>query len=192
MIRPPLAIVALLTITLSLTDGLLAAPFISEFLASNSEGLADEDGEASDWIEIHVPDGASLSLAGYTLTDDQENLTQWAFPDVTVEGGGYLIVFASGKDRSDPEQELHANFRLDNAGEYLALVAPDGTETVLVEDIVFGWGCRCVGFPAGDTIVPHRRTVAGDLVTSTSHLRMASTSPIRAEEPSMTSMICSN
>ena len=37
-----------------------------------------------------------------------------------------------------------------------------------------------------------RRTVAGDLVTSMSHLRMASTSPIRAEVPSMTSLIRSS
>jgi hypothetical protein len=67
-----------------------------------------------------------------------------------------------------------------------------GTETVRVDFEVFGWPCRCVGFPAGDTIVPQIRTVAGDLVTSTSHLRIASTSPMRAEVPSMTSMICSN
>ena len=67
-----------------------------------------------------------------------------------------------------------------------------GTATVRVDFVVFGCGCRCVGFPAGETIVPQMRTVAGETVTSTSHLRMASTSPMRAEVPSMTSMICSN
>ena len=36
------------------------------------------------------------------------------------------------------------------------------------------------------------RCVAGETVTSTSHLRIASASPMRAEVPSMTSMICSN
>lgn len=53
-------------------------------------------------------------------------------------------------------------------------------------------GLSYVGFPEGDTIVPQIRTVAGVTVTSTSHFRIASTSPIRAEVPSMTSMICSN
>jgi hypothetical protein len=54
-----------------------------------------------------------------------------------------------------------------------------GTETVRVDLKVFGWPCWRVGLPAGDTIVPQIRTVAGVRVTSTSHLRMARTSPIR-------------
>ncbi|MCW5556824.1 MAG: hypothetical protein KIT22_03145, partial [Verrucomicrobiae bacterium] len=39
-----------------------AAPVISEFLASNRDGLRDEDGEASDWIEIRNPDATPVSL----------------------------------------------------------------------------------------------------------------------------------
>jgi hypothetical protein len=54
-----------------------------------------------------------------------------------------------------------------------------GTETVRVDLEVFGWPSWRVGLPAGDTIVPQIRTVAGVRVTSTSHLRMARTSPIR-------------
>jgi hypothetical protein len=45
---------------------------------------------------------------------------------VTLGGSEYLIVFASGKDRRSPGAELHANFKLDAQGEYLALVKPDG------------------------------------------------------------------
>ena len=104
-----------------------AAPRISEFLAVNDTVLADEDGEYSDWIEIHNPDPTSLSLAGYHLTDNAANLTKWTFPAVTINPGGYLVVFASNKDRTDPTEELHTNFRLSSAGEYLALVQPDGT-----------------------------------------------------------------
>src|SRR3546814_3628137 len=70
--------------------------------------------------------------------------------------------------------------------------ANDGTDTVRVDFIVLGWLWRWVGFPLGETIVPHSRTVAGELVTSTSHLRIARTSPMRADVPSMTSMICSS
>jgi hypothetical protein len=65
----------------------------------------------------------------------------------------------------------------------------DGTDTVRVDFWVLGWGCRWVGFPDAETIVPEIRTVASNLVTSTSHLRMASTSPIRAEVPSMSHQI---
>jgi hypothetical protein len=67
-----------------------------------------------------------------------------------------------------------------------------GTETSLVDEVVFGCGWRTVGRPFGETMVPQMRTVEGVRVTSTSHFRMASTSPMRADVPSMTSMICSS
>jgi hypothetical protein len=41
--------------------------------------------------------------------------------------GANLLVFASDKDRRDPGSELHANFKLKGAGDYLALVRPDVT-----------------------------------------------------------------
>ncbi|MGE3309157.1 MAG: CotH kinase family protein [Limisphaerales bacterium] len=115
--------------------GLLAgsawgAPRITEFLAANDSGLKDEDGEFSDWIEIHNPDPASVSLAGYFLTDDWTNLRNWRFPEVSIEPGGYLVVFASGKNRMNPAIGLHTDFALAAAGESLQLVAPDGVTVV--------------------------------------------------------------
>ncbi|HVR36152.1 MAG TPA: lamin tail domain-containing protein, partial [Methylomirabilota bacterium] len=100
---------------------------ISEILAVNDGLLRDENGDAPDWIEIHNPTAAPLSLAGWHLTDDPARLTQWTFPDVELPGGAFLIVFASGKDRANPGAELHTNFQLTSDGEFLALVEPDGT-----------------------------------------------------------------
>jgi hypothetical protein len=54
------------------------------------------------------------------------NLTLWTFPATNLAAGGYLVVFASGKDRSVAGGELHTNFQLDADGEFLALVRPDG------------------------------------------------------------------
>ncbi len=108
---------------------------ISELLAFNDDILTDADGDYSDWLEIHNPTHAAVELDGWYLTDDAGDLKKWQFPDLTegpeatLEAGGYLVVFASGKDRVDPLQELHTNFNLAGAGEYLALVRPDG-ETV--------------------------------------------------------------
>ncbi len=98
--------------------------FISEFLTAGNETDEDEDGDTPDWIEICNPTGAPVGLAGHFLTDDPLQLTKWRFPDVTVAAGDYLVVFASGKDRLGTP--LHTNFALTSAGEYLALVAPDG------------------------------------------------------------------
>jgi hypothetical protein len=106
-----------------------ASLVISEFLASNSGGLQDENGESSDWIEIFNPTSSAVNLQGWHLTDDSSNLSKWTFPSTTLEAGGYQVVFASGKNRTIPGQPLHTNFSLDKDGEYLALVEPDGVTT---------------------------------------------------------------
>jgi len=82
-------------------------------------------------MEIHNPGSSSVNLAGYYLTDDANSLQRWAFPSPTlVPTGGYLVVFASGKDRAVSGAELHTDFKLAASGEYLALVQPDGIAIV--------------------------------------------------------------
>lgn len=100
---------------------------ISEFLANNDDGIRDEDGDREDWIEIRNSSGVTGDLGGWFLTDDPGNLTKWPMPAIEMAAGEYLVVFASGKNRSDADSELHTNFRLQSeAGGYLALVKPDG------------------------------------------------------------------
>lgn len=72
---------------------------ITEFMAVNRQTLADEEGDYSDWVEIHNAGSAPVSLRGWSLTDDPDQPTRWTFPDVTLPGGGYQVVFASGKNR---------------------------------------------------------------------------------------------
>jgi len=97
---------------------------ISEFMAVNGETLLDEDGEYSDWIELYNPTASPVDLENWRLKDSSE---EWVFPAVTLRAGQHLVVFASDKDRRDPEGELHANFKLTSDGEYLALLDADGT-----------------------------------------------------------------
>lgn len=112
-------------------------PLITEFLAKNQSGLTDEDGSTSDWIEIHNPDVVPLDLGGYHLTDSKTNPKRWAFPDgAIVPAGGYLVVFASGKNRAVAGKPLHTDFSLsggdpggscsNKGGEYLALTNKNG------------------------------------------------------------------
>jgi hypothetical protein len=102
---------------------------ITEFLASNENGIRDDDGDRSDWIEIHNPNPDAVNLAGWSLTDDPSNPTQWQFPDLTLGSGNYLLVWASGKNRTTNTANLHASFRLSDTGEYLALLNPQGQIT---------------------------------------------------------------
>jgi hypothetical protein len=118
---------------------LRAGPVITEFMASNESTLADEDGAYSDWIELHNPAAVSLNLAGWYLTDSASNKTKWQFPAIVLPAGGYVVVFASSKDRRNPGSNLHTNFALSAGGEYLGLIRPDG------ETVEFDFGAR---FPA--------------------------------------------
>jgi len=107
----------------SLTIHVGAAPVpvrINEFMAENKDTLQDEDGDASDWIELFNPNPFAVDLAGLRLRDASD---QWDFPAGSViEAGGFRLVFASAKNRSNPAAALHTNFALNKAGEYLGLV----------------------------------------------------------------------
>ncbi len=100
---------------------------INEILAINDGALEDGDGDSSDWIELHNPGATPVDLDGWSLTDDPLVVAKWVFPAVTLPPGGYLVVFASGKNRAVAGSELHTNFRLDGDGEYLGLARPDGS-----------------------------------------------------------------
>ena len=94
-------------------------------MADNSGYLADEDGQFMDWIEVYNPGPSSVDLAGWALTDDSAALQKWVFPTRTVNAGQSVVVWASSKNRTGAQ--LHTNFSMNDAGEYLALVKPDGT-----------------------------------------------------------------
>ncbi len=107
-----------------------ASVVINEFVASNQNSMADGDGNAPDWIELYNSGNASVSLAGWCLTDDPRDLRKWPFPpEMVLRSRGYLVVFASGQPTDtyvDKKGYLHTNFALSKDGEYLALVDPDG------------------------------------------------------------------
>lgn len=105
---------------------------LNEFLARNDKGITDVDGKTSDWIELHNPGDGPMPMAGWALTDNADVPQQWVFPDISIPAGEYLVVFASGKDRRDPDGQLHTNFKLSGSGDGLALTDPEG---VIVQDL---------------------------------------------------------
>lgn len=105
-----------------------AAVHFTEIMASNTTGLTDEDGAHADWIELYNSGPGPVNLHGWHLTDDPLRATRWEFPEVSVPEGGYMVVFASGKDRSAGGGQLHTDFSLAAEGEYLALTDRGGEE----------------------------------------------------------------
>jgi len=102
------------------------SPVITEFMAANSSGLLDEDNDFSDWIEIYNPTEDTIQIQGWFLTDDVTNPVKWIFPEYKLAPDTFLIVFLSGKAKEYTGGNIHANFRLDASGEYIALIKPDG------------------------------------------------------------------
>ncbi len=121
----------LLGVVLSLLAGLLGCSkdeareggtiIINEFLASNKTGLRDEDGDRRDWLELKNTGSQTVSLDGWSLTDDTTNPEKWVFPAIDIAPQSFVVVFASGKNRKGTT--LHANFKLSSSGDYLALFA---------------------------------------------------------------------
>ena len=115
---------ALLSVIMLAREG-SAQVAITEFMASNSSTLADENGSFQDWIEIENTSASAVNLFNWALTDTAANLNKWRFPTMTLAPKQRLVVFASGKDRVNPAGKFHTNFTLSAGGEYLALVRPD-------------------------------------------------------------------
>ena len=81
--------------------------------------LLDEDAEIVDWVELHNTATSPVMLAGWSLTDERDTPQKWVFPERSIDADGFLVVYASGKNRVG--DELHTSFDLDKDGEYLAL-----------------------------------------------------------------------
>ena len=131
---------------------------ISEFLASNSGGLSDEDGDNSDWIELHNAGSAAVDLAGWALTDDAGDPTKWVFPAVVLQPDAYLVVFASGKDRKTLGDTWDTVVRASDDWQYTTGNAPPSASWAdpAYDDSGWSTGPGGFGYADGDdaTIVP--------------------------------------
>jgi spore coat protein CotH len=100
---------------------------ISEFMAANARTLTSDQRAFDDWIELRNTGSNVVNLEGWSLTDNAKKPRQWIFPETRLSAGGHLLVWASGQDRRLSGAPLHTNFKLSVAGEFLALVRPDGS-----------------------------------------------------------------
>lgn len=121
------------------------ALYINEVMASNKSVIRDGDiddpkeglsgGSFSDWIEIYNPGNQPVSLKGYVLSDEGAD---WIFPEGTIPEKGYLLIWASDKDKIAKDGQLHSNFKISSSGETLTLKDPEGTVVDMVEVISLG------------------------------------------------------
>jgi|LSQX01.2.fsa_nt_gb hypothetical protein len=130
-------VVIIMLIAMIGSAGVFAEPgklFINEVMAVNGSTIRDGDiddpksgskgGDYSDWIEIYNAGTQAIDLTGYTISDDGAT---WTFPQGMIPANGYLLVWASDKDKVAPDGQLHANFKITSLGETITLKMPNGT-----------------------------------------------------------------
>jgi hypothetical protein len=86
---------------LALSVKLFPQVLLNEFSSSNVSKLRDSDGDYTDWIELFNKSASEINLGGYHLSDNASNLKKWTFPAVHLQPLSYLLVYASGKNRTD-------------------------------------------------------------------------------------------
>ena len=101
---------------------------INEIMASNFSEVADQDGEYDDWVEIYNGNSFSLNLNGYFLSDNENDLTRWTFPNTTIQSNDYLIVWCD--TAGGTQTGLHTTYRLSADQEEVYLTDPSGIVVV--------------------------------------------------------------
>jgi gliding motility-associated-like protein len=105
-------IFTLLFITFNyISFNLKAQVLINEYSCSNINTIADSFGEYEDWIELYNAGSSAVNLQGYYLSDNQNKPDKWVFPNVSINPGGRLMIFCSGRNTT-VGSVVHTNFKL--------------------------------------------------------------------------------
>lgn len=97
----------------------LGGVYISEFGGSTGS-------VASDWVELHNSTGSAVRLGGYGLSNNPKNPAKWVFPDISIEPGEYLLLYATGSADKAQKKNLKLNFNISSTGEALFFFDPNG------------------------------------------------------------------
>ena len=97
----------------------LGGVYISEFGGSTGS-------VASDWVELHNSTGSAVNPAGYGISNNPKNPAKWVFPDISIEPGEYLLLYATGSADKAQKKNLKLNFNISSTGETLFFFDPNG------------------------------------------------------------------
>ena len=97
----------------------LGGVYISEFGGSTGS-------VASDWVEIYNSTGSAVNLAGCGISNNPKNPAKWVFPDISIEPGEYLLLYATGSADKAQKKNLKLNFNISSTGETLFFFDPGG------------------------------------------------------------------
>jgi hypothetical protein len=157
-----------LTLTLlffSFLFNLKAQVIINEASNRNYKQLIDEDGDNEDWIELYNTSNQAVNLEGWKLSDSRNNPNKWVFEDITIPANGYLVVFASEKDRKQYTTTLKWESPVLPDDQFKYLIPNESTPTDWTQPTFNDslWLTGSAGFGYGDnddtTVLPEQSLV---------------------------------
>ncbi len=92
---------------------------LNEVLFRNTYSVIDCYGDHADFVELYNSGDRAVSLEEYCLSDEFDQPLKWRCPDLTLEPGGYLLIFLTGKE--SVEGEIHAPFSVSASDDGLQL-----------------------------------------------------------------------
>ncbi len=124
--------------------------WLNELQAVNTGTVTDAFGEAGPWVELYYSGSQVLSLNGFYLSNDADDLAMWTFPQgATIEPASYALVWLDGQSGLTESDEWHASFAMDaDAGELFLSREAEGEHRVI--DAI-GYD----GLPAGHSVGRH-------------------------------------
>lgn len=119
------------------TPGLPSSPTvaialtINELMAVNTSSVSN-GGTFPDWVELFNSDGTSVSLAGWSLSNNEDR-RRFVFPDsITISAGNYLVIWF---DSATNAPGLHTGFTLDRSAGNVFLFDPS---TNRIDGVTYG------------------------------------------------------
>ncbi len=123
---------------------------LNEIVSSNASTIFDEDGDSPDWIEIYNSDQSALQLKGYGLSDDIDKPFDWVFPEFELNPHSFLVLFASGKDRTSLVQKWDAIITESDQWSYWVGSSEPPSDWMKSENVPAGWSSGPSGYGYGD------------------------------------------
>ncbi len=135
---------------------------INEISSSNTNTIFDMDGESSDWFELYNNSTSSINLSDYFISDDAYNLTKWQFPNIELKPDSLLLVFASGKDRTETIKHWET---IISEGDYCKYLVPQSTPSnewtsLNYNDATWSTGQTGIGYGDNDDNTTISQTVS--------------------------------
>ena len=85
---------------------------VTELLVEGKYTQVTPDGAYCDFVEIYNDTDEPISLRRWYLSDREDDLEKWAFPDQKLPAGGYLLVLLGGGGEARQDGLLQADFSL--------------------------------------------------------------------------------